>query len=60
MSNYTTMFNQVSERRRQSLSFVGQDRRKIIEDAETQAAHDANTRAFLSRVQDIEDIKQIA
>ena len=60
MSNYTTMFNQVSERRKQNLNFVGQDRRKIIENAEAQAAHEANTQAFLSRVQNIDSIKRIA
>jgi hypothetical protein len=60
MSNNTTAFNQISDRRQQSLSFVGQDRRKIIEDAEAQAAHEANTNAFLKRIEALEGIQRIA
>lgn len=60
MTDYTKMFNEFRDRRTQELSFVGQDRRKIIENAEAQLAHEANTQAFLTRAQNIDGVKRIA
>ncbi len=60
MINLSKAYNDIADRRKQSLDFVGQDRRKIIEDAQKQAIHEANNLDFINQLQDIDGIKKIA
>ena len=60
MLNLSKAYNDITDRRKQSLPFVGEDRRKIIENADIQAAYEANNLAFVEKLQDIEGIKKIA
>lgn len=60
MLNLTKAYNDMAERRQQSLDFVGQDRRRIIENAQAQAAEKENNLAFIEKLQDIKGIKKIA
>lgn len=60
MTTYKEIFNKYNDRRQQSLPFVGTDRRKIIEDAETQAVHETNNEIFLERASDLKGVKRIA
>jgi hypothetical protein len=60
MLNLSKAYNDMAERRQQSLDFVGQDRRKIIENAQKEAADKANNLDFIAKLQDIDGVKKIA
>ena len=59
MSDFTAIYNQAAERRIQRLDFVGKERRQILQDAQKKIDLDLKNKNFLSRIEDIDDIKKL-
>ena len=60
MPDLTIIYNDHAERRQQSLSFVGRERREIIQLLTAEQIQDQNIQAFLSTVEDIDGLKKLA
>lgn len=60
MSTLTLIYNKSADRRKQHLDFIGQERRKIIKNAQEQTDLDFKTRAFLMKAERIADVKRLA
>ena len=60
MVELTDKYNDKSDRRKQSLPFVGQDRRKIIQNARDEREEAIRTRAFLHGASNIENVQRLA
>ncbi len=54
------IFNESANRRTQNLSFVGRERREIVQIAIEERLHAGKNDAFLAGIENIKDIKKLA
>lgn len=60
MSTLTNFYNNAAERRQQSLNFVGRERREIEVLIHEDRAQEISNEAFMSGLEDIAGVKQLA